>query len=261
MKAILDKICISLRKCGQILLNADRSKAAIDAKGGHGNFVTEYDKKIQEILRADLFEILPEAVFIGEEDEIHSYSNTGYAFIVDPIDGTTNFIKDYHKSCISVGLIKDGVQQLGAIYNPNADEMFTAIKDQGAFMNGSPIHVSDQPLERSLVLFGTSPYYADLCRISFELAAEYLKECIDVRRAGSAALDLCDVAIGRAEIYFEPLVCPWDHAAGSLIVKEAGGNIGCLDGSPLPLDRPTSILVSNGVAKTLQRKVVLPKGV
>lgn len=255
MKQILTQICELLRECGQILRDADRSSAAIDAKGGHGNFVTEYDKKIQSILKERLAIILPEAVFIGEEDEIHNYNQTGYAFIVDPIDGTTNFIKNYHKSCISIALLKDMKQELAAIYNPDADEMYTAIKGKGAFMNGQPIHVSNSDLEHSLVLFGTSPYYENLSKISFEMAAQYLKTCIDVRRGGSAALDLCDVAIGRGDIYFEPVVCPWDQAAGSLIVTEAGGTVTALDGSPLVFDKPTSILASNGKAQTIKRSV------
>lgn len=249
MKEILSSIEKIARNCGQIMLNADRSKSTIDAKAGHKNFVTTYDKKIQEILKTELTQLIKEAAFIGEEDEIHTFSDKGYAFIVDPIDGTTNFIKDYKVSCVSIGLIKDGNPYLGVIYNPYLDEMYSAIKGHGAYLNGNRIYVSNCELSEGIVLFGTAPYYDDLSKISFDLAAKYLKECIDVRRSGSAALDLCAVAAGRAEIYFEPLICPWDIAAGSIIVTEAGGLVKTMDGKDITLNSKCSIFASNGIAK------------
>ncbi len=113
-------------------------------------------------------------------------------------------------------------------------------------MNGKPIHVSNCGLGDSVVLFGTAPYYEDLSKLSFELAAKYLKDCIDVRRSGSAALDLCAVAAGRAELYYEPRICPWDIAAGSVIVTEAGGRVTTMDGEKISLTGKGSIFASNG---------------
>lgn len=144
---------------------------------------------------------MPEAVFVGEEEDIHASIAKGYAFIVDPIDGTTNFIKDYHVSAISVGLALDGERYMGVVYNPYLNELFTAVKGQGAYLNGVPIHVSSQPLENGVVLFGTAPYYEELNQKSFEMAYDYFKRSLDVRRSGSAALDLCSVAAGRAELF------------------------------------------------------------
>ena len=143
--------------------------------------------------------------------------------IVDPIDGTTNFIKDYHTSCISVGIINDGIKAAGVVYNPYLNEMYYAIKGEGAFLNDKRIHVSDEPLSNGIVLFGTSPYYEELNEKSFEMAFDYFKKALDIRRSGSAAIDLCSIAAGRAEVYFELRLSPWDYAAASLILTEAGG--------------------------------------
>ena len=159
---LLRQISDAVRTCGEIILHADRSKSCIDEKAGHANFVTTYDKRVQQELQKRLLEILPEAVFVGEEEDIHASIAKGYAFIVDPIDGTTNFIKDYHVSAISVGLALDGERYMGVVYNPYLNELFTAVKGQGAYLNGVPIHVSSQPLENGVVLFGTAPYYEEL---------------------------------------------------------------------------------------------------
>lgn len=243
---LLEQIVDAVRICGAIILHADRSMSCIDEKAGHANFVTIYDKKVQEELKKRLLAILPEAAFVGEEEENHVSVAKGYAFIVDPIDGTTNFIKDYHMSAISVGLSRDGERYMGVVYNPYLDEMFTAVSGQGAYLNGAPIHVSSEPLCNGIVLFGTAPYYEELNRKSFEMAYDYFRRALDVRRSGSAALDLCSVAAGRAELFFELRLCPWDFAAGSLIVEEAGGKVTTAEGGRLTLDAPCSMLATNG---------------
>lgn len=242
---LLKQITDAVRACGEIILHADRSKSCIDEKAGHANFVTTYDKKVQQELQEKLLQILPEAVFVGEEEDIHASIAEGYAFIVDPIDGTTNFIKDYHVSAISVGLARDGERYLGVVYNPYLNEMFTAVKGQGACLNGEPIHVSSEPLHNGIVLFGTAPYYEELSRKSFKMAYDYFKKALDIRRSGSAALDLCSVAAGRAEVFFELRLSPWDFAAGSLIVEEAGGKVTTVEGEPLSLHAPCSLLATN----------------
>lgn len=244
---LLEQIVDAVRICGAIILHADRSMSCIDEKAGHANFVTIYDKKVQEELKKRLLAILPEAAFVGEEEENHVSVAKGYAFIVDPIDGTTNFIKDYHMSAISVGLSRDGERYMGVVYNPYLDEMFTAVSGQGAYLNGAPIHVSSEPLCNGIVLFGTAPYYEELNRKSFEMAYDYFRRALDVRRSGSAALDLCSVAAGRAELFFELRLCPWDFAAGSLIVEEAGGKVTTAEGGRLTLDAPCSMLATNGL--------------
>ena len=238
-----------VRGCGGIILHADRNQSTIDAKAGHANFVTTYDKLIQETLKKELLALLPEAVFVGEEEDTHASIGTGYAFIADPIDGTTNFIRDYRTSAISVGLAKDGAPYMGVVYQPYLDEMFTAIKGSGARLNGTPIHVSDRPLHDSIVIFGTATYYEELAEKTFAMAYDYYRKSLDVRRSGSSAIDLCNVAAGRAELFFELRLCPWDYAAGALIVTEAGGRVTTVDGAPLPYGESTSVLASNGICE------------
>lgn len=235
-----------MRECGDIMLGAVRDPSMISAKEGHANFVTTYDKTIQEKLREGLCGLVPGAVFVGEEDDIHPGINEGFSFVVDPIDGTTNFIRDYKQSCISVALLKDGEPVLGLVYNPYLDEMFSARKGEGAFLNGEPIRVSGLPVEQGIVLFGTSPYYRELNQRSFDLAYDYFRKALDIRRSGSSALDLCSIAAGRAEVFFELRLSPWDYAAGSLIVTEAGGRVTTAELEPLRYDRPCSVLAVNG---------------
>ena len=248
---IEQRICDLVRECGQFIRDADRSQLHIDSKGGRANFVTEYDKKVQERLRTRLLELMPDAHFIGEEGTTQAFSPAGKFFIVDPIDGTTNFIKDYRTSCISVGLVVDGLAEFGVIYNPYMDEMFSAKRGSGAFCNGNRIHVSSEPLENALVIFGTSPYREDLTDKTFNLARAYFKKTMDVRRSGSAALDMCSVAAGRAELFFELSLSPWDYAAGALIVEEAGGLVSDIDGNKLSYEHPCSVVARNKVMQML----------
>jgi myo-inositol-1(or 4)-monophosphatase len=247
MKNLINDICVLVKDCGKVMLGADRARMAIDIKSGVTDLVTEYDTKIQAQLQAGLKSLLPEAMFIGEEGSDDQLIDDGYAFVVDPIDGTTNFIKDYHWSAISVALLKGREVVAGVVYNPYLDEAFSAIKGEGAFCNGKRISVSSQPIGKALVLFGSSPYDKGLFPKTIEVLSEYFYQALDIRRSGSAALDLCSVACGRADVYFELQVSPWDFAAGKLLVEEAGGVVTSLDGAPLSFEGKTSILAKNSV--------------
>lgn len=242
---ILNEIIVAAKECGQVMLQADRNNFGIKDKAGKANFVTAYDCKIQEMLQIKLAQILPEAEFLGEEEECRINRKAEYIFVVDPIDGTTNFIKDYHMSCVSIGLIRNGKRYLGVVHNPYLDETFSAISGEGAYMNGNAIHVSSDDLENGVVLFGSSPYNTELAKASFELAYEYFQKCLDIRRSGSAALDLCSIASGRAELYFELILSPWDFAAGALIVEEAGGIVTTVEGDTLLCLEKSSVLARN----------------
>lgn len=231
MEKILNGIIESAKLASKIMLEAKSIESSMQEKSGHANFVTEYDKRVQACLQEELAKVVPEAVFIGEEDDEHSELPEGYAFIVDPIDGTTNFMMGYNCSCISIALLENAIPIIGVIYNPYADEMFTAIKGKGAYLNGKAIHVRGEALADSVVIVGTAPYYEELFEISFKKIYKVFRSCLDIRRSGSAAIDLCNVAAGRAGLYFEQELCPWDYAAGSLIVTEAGGEFVHIDGS------------------------------
>lgn len=242
----VDKVKVAVKEAAQIILNADRSGDYIDEKSGHANFVTKYDTLVQQTLKDSLYNILPEAHFIGEEGDAQSFDGKGFAFIVDPIDGTTNFIRDYHISVISVGMTQNGERVAGVIYDPYQDRMYSAIKGKGAFCNDAPIHVSNNTLENSIVIFGTATYYEEYAEETFKKAYEYYKKSLDIRRSGSAATDLCHIADGSADMFFELRLCPWDFAAGSIIVEEAGGIVTGVNGEAVDVSRPMGILATNG---------------
>lgn len=250
---MLQEIIDVMHKCGEIILEATDIDRKIHRKEGKGNFVTEYDSRVQAILKEKLQALLPDAVFFGEEDGAEQADiSEGYAFIVDPIDGTANFTRGLRMSCISVALALNGQPMLGVVYNPYAKETFVAQRGQGAYLNGQRIHVSDRPLERGLFLLGTSPYQAELSRKTFETAYRYFTIAEDLRRSGSAALDLCTVACGRAELYFEMCLCPWDYAAGALIVEEAGGIVSDLEGNPITYDRKQTVAARGSAVELIR---------
>ncbi len=234
-----------IKSCGEIIKNVDRSSINIEEKDGPANFVTSYDVLVQNKLKEGLHQLFPNAKFIGEEGEQEAFDENGEFFIVDPIDGTTNFIKDYHMNCISVAHVVNAEVDFSMIYNPYLDELFWAVKGEGAYCNEKRIYVSEQPLSNGVVLFGSSPYDADLAKKSFDMAYEYFLKALDIRRSGSAALDMCAIAAGRAELFFELMLSPWDYAAGMLLVHEAGGVVTTVEGEKPALNKRSSILARN----------------
>ena len=185
--------------------------------------------------------LLPEAHFFAEEQEENQLA-PGYNWVIDPIDGTTNFIRGYQSWCISVGLVLDGEGLLGLVLDLASGDLYSGIRGKGAFRNGEPIHVADVPPENALVVFGTSPYYPELADTTFAMAKELCTHCGDLRRSGSAALDLCHLAAGCCDGFFELRLSPWDYAAGSVILREAGGLIGTAPGKDFRYDEKQPIL-------------------
>ena len=221
-----------------------REAYGVHVKEGHANFVTDIDVKAQSLLMDSLHGILPGADFVGEERANEPLSDKP-TWIIDPIDGTTNFIRARRCSAVSVGLTVDKRPVLAAIYQPYTDEVFSAEIGKGARCNGQPIHVSDMPLDKALVGYGTSPYYEDLWDDTFGACREFLRRAVDLRRCGSAALDLCDIACGKLDIFFEMRLSPWDYCAGALLVTEAGGRIS-LDGKENGVfGEPKRVLAAN----------------
>jgi len=239
---MIEYIESSVREAAKLMLMASDEKG-IEEKSSAKDLVTKYDKMVQEKLYEALSKKFPSSGFLGEEG-LKSAGNGGGVFIIDPIDGTTNFIKGLNHSAVSVGYYLDGSMKYGVVYNPYADEMFTAEKGKGAFLNGKRIKVSSNPIEKSVAHYGTAPYSKELSRKSFDLAFELTKRVIDSRRFGAATLDFCDLACGRVEIFFEYLLCPWDIAAGSLIAEEAGAIVTDMNGEKLQFEGKTSLLAA-----------------
>lgn len=204
----------------------DREQAGKITEKGAADFVTAIDVDVQKEIKEQLAKRFPEADFLGEEDKESNFDRRRPVFILDPIDGTTNLIHDYKMSAVSLALCENGTVTKGVVYNPFSDELFTAERGRGAFVNGTPIHVSGAALlSCGLISIGTSPYEKERADKLFELFKNVFLKAQDIRRSGSAALDLCFIAAGRTDGYFEQNLKPWDFAAGSLILQEAGGKI------------------------------------
>lgn len=236
-----------MRSAGKIVLSAHLDEDSVREKTGSANFVTEYDVAVQNFMMSEIKRNIPKAVFIAEEKENDPTVLSGeYCFVIDPIDGTKNFINDYRHSCISLAMISKGETVFGAVYDPYLDEMFTAEKGMGARLNGKPMHVSERPIETAIVAFGTSPYYKDtLADKTFDFTKEIFLTASDIRRTGAAALDLAYLAAGRNDIFFEFVLSPWDFAAGALLVTEAGGIVTDIKGNKTELSAPSSIFAAN----------------
>ncbi len=233
-----------VKEAGKIILSAHNQENAVTAKEGKKNFVTKYDVAVQDFLFKELSKTFPDAEFIGEESE-NNFSISGLRFIIDPIDGTTNFMQDYRCSCISVALCKENDVIAGVVYNPYTDELFSAEKGNGAYLNSERIKVSERPLSDGLALFGTSPYHPEKTDETFALLRKVFDLSRDIRRSGSAAYDICMIACGRAEVFFEKALQPWDIAAGTLIIKEAGGIVINYEGKEISLSTPNDIIFAN----------------
>ena len=211
-------------------------------KEGHANYVTNIDCEVQAYLEEKLCGLLPGSEFIGEEKENRALTDAP-TWIVDPLDGTTNMIHDYRLSAVSVALCRNKKPVTGVIWQPFTRELFYAEAGGGAFLNGHSIHVSRTPFPNALVAIGTAPYYEELEETGMKLARDFLHECADIRRSGSAAMDLAYLACGRHDVFFELRLKPWDYAAGSLIVQEAGGEVQIpLAGGEMDYDLSTAIL-------------------
>ena len=253
---ILTLICGAEREAAALILQAH--DVLTENKTDRRDVVTAYDRRVQELLIERLGAALPDARFFCEENDRHDDLHAEHVFIIDPIDGTMNFVHGFHHSCISVACMRRGRLAAAAIYNPYVDELFTALDGGGAFLNGRPIRVSDEGLGASVVCVGTAPYSPALADRTFALMKAAYLAGLDVRREGSAALDLCSVAAGRAGAYFELGLSLWDYAAGLLLVREAGGVCCQIDGEALPLD-PSRPSVAAGGPQALRELIKLAK--
>ena len=240
-----DELIKITRKAGEFFL--ERQLTEIVSKEGHANYVTNIDCRVQAYLEEALGQLMPGSRFIGEEKENQALGDEP-TWIVDPLDGTTNMIHDYRLSAVSIALCRMKKPVLGLIWQPYTGELFYAEKGTGAFLNDRPIHVTDTPFAEALVAVGTAPYYEELEDTGMAIARDFLHECADIRRSGSAALDLAYLACGRHEIFFEMRLKPWDYAAGSLIVQEAGGKILMpLAGGDPDYNLSTAVLAANRI--------------
>lgn len=229
----------------------------ITAKG-RANFVTQMDVAVQEYMRTQLQEIDSDVTLLSEEqDNSQVMDPDGRYWILDPIDGTQNFIRHFDMSAVSLAYYAQGTLQAAVVYNPFTDEVFHATRGGGAFLNGKPIHVTGNgALSHCLVAIGTSPYDRQYTEKNFPLFQAMYSQCLDIRRTGSACLDLAYVAAGRTDIYFERNLKPWDMAAGILLVEEAGGRVTTYDGQVPDVLHNEHIIATNGLVHDETARII-----
>lgn len=252
---MLEQIMDVVRRAGEMVLSAHDIAAGTHEKTSAADLVTEYDLAVEAFLKEQLPPLCPGSIFYGKEEAENADPSRGWAFIVDPIDGTTNFVRGLRQSAISVALARDGQVEYAVVFDPYKNEMFSARRGGGAFLNGAPIHVSGKPLAEGIFGMGTAIYRREYLEPTMRVTEQLFRRACDFRRLGAAALDLCDVACGRVELFFEYSLCPWDFAAGSLIITEAGGHISTLQGGPLALTERCSVWASNDVNKDILREL------
>lgn len=237
---MIEQVIDIVRKASKLMTD----DIIIEQKGNDSNYVTSADVNVQHYLEEHLPQLLPGSTFLGEEED-EQVVESEYIWVVDPIDGTSNFIRGLGASAISVGLVKDRKPYLGVIYEPYKDEMYHAERGKGAFLNGKPIHVSDRDFKHATMCSAASLYNKDLAKPCFNIIEKVYYESDDFRRFGAAAIELAYLAAGRIELYFEIRLFPWDMAAGQVIIEEAGGVVEYLHEEGLPLDRPAGIIAAN----------------
>lgn len=240
------------RKAGALLKEGLSLEKKIGYKGVV-NLVTETDIKSQELIVSEITKNLPDHGIISEEN-LEERTKARYLWIIDPLDGTTNYAHRYPIFSISMALAEEGEIILGVVHDPNFDELFFAEKGCGAFLNDKPIRVSKTALLNSSLLATGFPYYIrERPGKVFRYFQEFSLRSQGVRRAGSAALDLCALACGRIDGFWEEGLKPWDTAAGSLIVKEADGTLSKYDGSPFDIYAPQALATNTLIHQQMLR--------
>lgn len=216
----------------------------ITQKDGFSNIVTSSDLAVQEFLCKQLSEALPGSGFICEEEDINDASHE-YTWIIDPIDGTANYARGVGQCAICVGLKHNDHMEMSVVYLPRTNELFHAEYGKGAFLNDKQIHVSDRPFQNSIMCTALAVYHKEYAKVCSDIILDTFMQCNDIRRFGAAAPELCYIAMGRCELYFEYILSPWDYAAASLILTEAGGYFCDLKGKSLTCTTPSGVLAAN----------------
>jgi len=239
----------AVAEAGALLHARWRKTKRIEYKGAV-DLVTETDREAEALVVARLRRAFPDHRIVAEEDSVgaalHAPPAVAYVWYLDPLDGTTNFAHAYPQFCVSLGLSRGPTPLLGIVYDPIRDETFFATRGAGATLNGKPIRVSPTAdLGRALIATGFPYDRRERADFYLGFVADFLKRALDVRRGGSAALDLCYVACGRFDAFWEWKLRPWDTAAAALIIHEARGTISDFRGKPFDVYGEQT-LASNG---------------
>ena len=253
--ALLNVMIAAARKAGRALRRdfGEVEKLQVSLKGP-ANFVTAADRRAEETLYAELSKARPGYSFLGEEGGAREGADKTHTWIVDPLDGTTNFLHGIPQFCISIGLEREGTIVAGVIYNPANEELFMAERGKGAFLNDQRMRVAARKRLADAVIACGLPHLArpHVERGHRETAAVQEKVA-GLRRFGAAALDLAWVAAGRLDGYWERDIKPWDMAAGVLMVREAGGFVTDVDGADEMMAKGDIVAGNEAMHKELLR--------
>lgn len=245
LKTIVSEVAEAATETGKfILAESEVFDIRRTEKKGLHDLVSYVDKRSEEMLVKKLAQILPEAGFLAEEGT-SSGNGAKYCWVIDPLDGTTNFVHGVHPYAISIGLMEDNEPVAGVVYEVMGSEIFSAWKNGGAWLNDKPIHVSGvSSLSESLVATGFP--YNDFGRLDkfMDCLKHFCKTTHGIRRLGSAAIDMAYVACGRFETFYEYGLHPWDIAAATIIVREAGGMVSDFTGDQKNLSG-SDVIASN----------------
>ena len=248
--------CEFARSAGAILLEGHGRTHRPERKG-RIDLVTEYDRRSERVLLDAIATRFPGHAVLAEESGASSAAGARVRWLIDPLDGTTNFSHNYPFFCVSVAAEVDGALAAGAVYDPVRGELFSAAAGEGATLNDAALRVSDiARVEDALLVTGFSYQRPEANLPRFEA---FLVRAQGVRRDGSAALNLCYLAAGRFDGFWEGHLSPWDMAAGVLIVREAGGRVTDYEGGTFRLERP-EILASNGHVHDEMRTILAGVG-
>jgi myo-inositol-1(or 4)-monophosphatase len=227
---------------------------------GPANFVSLADKRAEEMLLSDLTKARPGYGFIGEEGGLREGDDKTHTWIVDPLDGTTNFLHGIPQFAISIGLQREGTMFAGVIYNPANDELYTAERGKGAFLNDQRLRVAGRrKLADSVIACGLPHIGRGDFKLSLAELAEIQPRVAGLRRFGAASLDMAFVAAGRLDGYWERNLQPWDMAAGQIIVRESGGIVSGIEGDDDPL-KTGDLICGNEFIHAELVKILKPLG-
>lgn len=237
---ILPKTVKSIKKAAKLMKKSFTS----ERKDGAANIVTSADTAIEKYLRQELPKIVRCSTVFGEESGADT-SKSETVWVIDPIDGTMNFARGIDDCCISVALISDGLPLMGVVYAPRKKKLYTAVKDCGAYCNGMPLQVSNAGFDEAILCTALSLYRKEHAEACMAVIGDAYQKCNDLRRFGSCALELCYIAEGKCDMLFEYRVFPWDHAAASIILTEAGGIATTAKGARLSYTTPQPLIAAN----------------
>ncbi|MGH7318082.1 MAG: inositol monophosphatase family protein [Candidatus Rokuibacteriota bacterium] len=259
MSVFLPVAVEAARTAGKLLRESLGGSHRISYKGTPTNLVTEMDRRAETLIVERLLQTFPDHGVLGEEGGARP-GPSEYRWLIDPLDGTTNYTHGLPVFAVSIALERAGLVELGVVYDPNLDECFVAERGAGATLNGGPIQVSaTRDLSESLLATGFPYNIRTTAETNLSEYAALSLRSRGVRRIGSAALDLSYVGAGRFDGYWELMLGPWDMAAGGLIVQEAGGRVTDLQAGPWRLDGP-GVLASNGHIHDAVRDVLAAVG-